>query len=305
MGENFSKELIIDERFQRLTYPLDVQSLAHLETSILSGLCNKSLVVWNGCLIDGFGHYSVYLKHQLPFHIENKEFGSWEAAAVWICAQQLKRNDIPEELRRFLIGTQYLLEKGEAKLLCNGEGSHVKQYGSVCHRIAVRLGGENHVARATVQKYAAYAQALELIRERMPQAVENILSGHTKISHEKLVALSKLESQTFQQAVHQMETMRQPFFTDGIHQQSHRKLEYNTEKLIPRPSVKDMPAFDPDAEITGLTLTVPSWSGSIDRMIQKTDLTLVSMKAKERLISVLLGLQKKVSEALVAIEVAK
>ena len=58
MGENFSKELIIDERFQRLTYPLDVQSLAHLETSILSGLCNKSLVVWNGYLIDGFGHYS-------------------------------------------------------------------------------------------------------------------------------------------------------------------------------------------------------------------------------------------------------
>lgn len=204
-----------------------------------------------------------------------------------------------------MIGTQYLLEKGEAKLLCNGEGSQVKKYGSVCHRIAVRLGAENHVARATVQKYAAYAQALELIRDRMPQAAENILSGRTKISHEKLVALSKLEGQTFQRAVHQMETMRQPFFTDGIHQQYPRKFEYAVEKPIPRPSVKDMPVFDPDAEITGLTLTVPSWSGSIDRMMQKTDLTLVSVKAKERLISVLLGLQKKVSEALAAIEAAE
>lgn len=305
MGENFSKELKIDERFQQLIYPLDVRSLAHLETSILSGLCNKSLVVWNGYLIDGFGHYSVYLKHQLPFHIENKEFNSWEAAATWICTQQLKRDDIPKELRRFLIGTQYLLEKGEAKLLCNSEGSHVKQYGSVCHQIAVRLGVENHVARATVQKYAAYAQALELIRERMPQTTENILSGRIKISHEKLVALSKLEGQTFQWAVHQIEPIKQPFFSGGIRQQYPWKLENSVENPIPGPSVKDMPAFDPDAEITGLTLTIPSWSGSIDRMIQKTDLTLVSVKAKERLTSVLLGIQKKVSEALVAIEVAE
>lgn len=69
------------------------------------------------------------------------------------------------------------------------------------------------------------------------------------------------------------------------------------------PSVKDMPTFDPDAEVTGLTLTIPSWSGSIDRIIGGTDLSNVSAEAKARLTSALLGLKGKISEMLMAIGV--
>lgn len=69
-----------------------------------------------------------------------------------------------------------------------------------------------------------------------------------------------------------------------------------------RASVKDMPAYDPDAEVAGLTLTIPSWSGSIERVIRETDLDIVSTNAKERLVSALRRLQKKVSETLTAIE---
>lgn len=72
---------------------------------------------------------------------------------------------------------------------------------------------------------------------------------------------------------------------------------------IPGPSVKDMPAFDPDAEITGLTLTVPSWSGSIHRIIARTDLSIVSAGAKKRLASALLRLREEISETLAAVGV--
>jgi hypothetical protein len=44
-------------------------------------------------------------------------------------------------------------------------------------------------------------------------------------------------------------------------------------------AVKDVPKFDPDAEIVGLSLTVPSWTGSLKRM-QEKDMSEVSMKAK-------------------------
>lgn len=64
-----------------------------------------------------------------------------------------------------------------------------------------------------------------------------------------------------------------------------------------------MPAFDPDAEVTGLTLTIPSWSGSIDRITGGTDLSIVSAEAKARLASVLLNLQEKTAEMLMAIGV--
>ena len=47
-------------------------------------------------------------------------------------------------------------------------------------------------------------------------------------------------------------------------------------------SVKDVPKYDPDGEIVGLSLTVPSWADSLKRM-QEKDLSEVSMKAKQDL----------------------
>jgi len=302
MEEYTFKKLQIDERFRRLVCPMDRQSFAQLEADILSGRRIEPLVVWDGFLIEGFNRYKIYSEHQLPFCTKAQEFSCWQAAAAWICVQQLKRDDIPEARRRFLIGAQYLLETEEAKLRFSGR-LHVKQYGSACHRIAVRLGAENHVARATVQKYAAYTQTLELVRERAPKIAEDILAGRSKISQEKLTALSQLEEQAFQQAVHRLETARELDLSNKMNRKGYRKMDGDEDKLISGPSVKDMPAFDPDAEITGLTLTVPSWSGSINRILAGTDLRIVSVGAKKRLASALLRLQEKISETLTAIGV--
>lgn len=302
MEKHTYKEIQIDERFQQLAYPMDRQSFTLLEADILSGRYSEPLVIWNGVLIDGFSQYKIYSEHQLPFCAENMEFASWEITAAWICAQQLKRTDIPKELRRFLIGTQYLLEKEDAKRRCSSR-LNVKQYGSVRHQIAVRLGAENHVARATVQKYAAYAQMVEMVRAQVPQAAQDILAGRCKISHEKLAALSKLDARSFQRTLSQMTASQQLFLTKKTAPQKIKKTCNAAGDAVLASSVKDMPAFDPDAEVTGLTLTIPSWSGSIDRTICGTNLSLVSAEAKARLASALLNLQKKAAEMLMAIGV--
>ena len=70
----------------------------------------------------------------------------------------------------------------------------------------------------------------------------------------------------------------------------------------PVPSVKDMPAFDPDADINVLTLTIPSWSSSINRVRTKTDLSIVSAGAKERLVTQLRLLIQRIEEILAAVE---
>jgi hypothetical protein len=63
-----------------------------------------------------------------------------------------------------------------------------------------------------------------------------------------------------------------------------------------------MPAFDPDAEVAGLTLTVPSWVSSIDRTLTNSDLKTVSGKAKENLAIALTDLITKISALLIAIK---
>lgn len=67
-------------------------------------------------------------------------------------------------------------------------------------------------------------------------------------------------------------------------------------------SIKDMPAFDPDADINGLALTIPSWSSSIDRVLKQTDLSIISSHAREGLVRQLLSLTDHVSDLLGAIK---
>ena len=67
-------------------------------------------------------------------------------------------------------------------------------------------------------------------------------------------------------------------------------------------AIKNTPDFDPDAEITGLILTIPSWASSIRRTRSHTDLSKVSLKARMNLEHVLFNLQATIEELLRAIK---
>ena len=62
-----------------------------------------------------------------------------------------------------------------------------------------------------------------------------------------------------------------------------------------------MPAFDPDAEVIGLTLTIPSWSSSIDRIVH-SNLENVSDTARLNLHRALLELQDRINTMISAIK---
>ena len=52
---------------------------------------------------------------------------------------------------------------------------------------------------------------------------------------------------------------------------------------MPRPpqqrTIKDMPEYDPDAEVMTLLLTLPSWTDKIRKTRESTDLTIISRNA--------------------------
>lgn len=303
MEEHTYKELQIDERFQRLVYPMDRQSFAQLEADILSGHCVEPLVVWNGFLIGGFSQYKVYSEHQLAFCTKEIEFNCREAAVAWICVQQLKRSDIPDALRRFLIGIQYRSEAAAVKLFRDEKAWFQNGREPICQQIAARIAEENHIALETVKRFSSFAATLEDIRLRAPKAVEEIMYGRVKIADKHLLQLSRLNDRSFQRVLHQLGSTQQSLVSRSAGRRTAKNSDNTSGRAVLGPSVKDMPAFDPDAEVTGLALTIPSWSGSIDRTIGGTDLSIVSAQAKARLASALLDLQGKTAEMLMAIGV--
>lgn len=232
-----------------------------------------------------------------------------EESISWICANQLRRTDITEEARKFLIGMQYEAEKVLKKLVKENLDQHsnipndLLSSARLRGRAAEPIAKANHISYGTVVKYAEYTRALEEVWHKVPELVPKILSGRFKISQKNLIELSLLNKEQIKRMASHIEQEQQTYVQ---YKQTRQEIQRRTARFDSErqalPSVKDMPSFDPDAEIAGLTLTIPSWSGSIDRIRKITNLSIVSSAAKGRLKDALLGLQTKIDEMLSAIK---
>ena len=316
MSEKAVYKLKINMEFKNLIRPLQKKEFLQLEANILSDGCRDPIVTWKGFIVDGHNRYEICTEHQIPFEILEMDFECKEAAIAWICANQLGRRNITEETRKFLIGMQYETEKviasrrnaqGTNQYSLPGQGprklTDAERQAASGHLTAQKIADENHISQGTVQKYAMYTRALEEIGKTCPSLVPKILSGRYKISHKNLLELSRMSPEEMKKVVRKIEVTQQPFVKyNTTRQEVQRSVGQFGRVLNTGPSVKDMPAFDPDAEITGLTLTIPSWASSIDRTRSKADLSIVSDRARDRLAEALTELQGKVSEMLTALK---
>lgn len=308
--------LNIDKNFKNLIRPLQKKEFLQLEANLLADGCRDPIITWNGFIIDGHNRYELCMRHRISFAVVEMEFDCRESVIAWICANQLGRRNITEKTRKFLIGMQYESEK-LAHSLKNARG--INQYSEPgelpCaisesseetkpsfsgHVTAQRIAQENQISGGTVLKYAVYTRALETIGQKAPEMVPKILSGRYKISHKNVVELSGLTSDKIKKVGRRMDRSQQPFVQ---YNRTRQEIQYTKGQTgLPEspstPSVKDMPAFDPDAEITALTLTIPSWVSSIKRTQANTDFDRVSDYAKDKLADTLIVLQHAISKIL-------
>lgn len=320
MKEKHISILKIDMQFKNLICPLSKKEYLQLEENILSDGCRDPIITWNGIIVDGHNRYEICTRHLIPFYVEPIEFDCRESAIAWICANQLGRRNITDETRKFLIGKQYESEKIVSRIRNpKGHNQHNAKDDSsryipndtadeaesnYRHITSGRIADENHVSRGTVEKYAIYSRAVDAIAKKEPAIVPKILSGQYKISHKHLVELSKLSPEDIQKVERRIEKLKRPYVQ---YNKTRREIQFTSEQAVcpertPAVTVKDMPAFDPDAEITGLTLTIPSWAGSIERAREKSDFTIISSDAREKLIAALESLSLRVEEMLSAME---
>ncbi len=320
MKEKALPELQIDEEFRTLIRPLTSKEFRQLEQNLLRDGCMDPIVTWNGIIVDGHNRYKICKKHEIPFEVIEIDFRSKAEAIIWICDQQLGRRNISDETRKFLIGTQYSAEK---MILKNPKG--VNQYypynrdehaeeekgnqqksagTQYIHVTAKRIADEHHISSGTVSKYAQYAQAIEEIRKKAPSVLPLILSGSVKISHKNTVRLSKMEPNQIQIIIDRLKKQSESYVQ---YKNSRKEIETGTEESSvlawpAGPSIKDMPPYDPDAEATALTLTIPTWSDSLVRARKQIDLSTVSERARNRMSEALLKLTETAEEFLKAVQ---
>ncbi len=288
--------LKIDPELKELIRPLTKKEFLQLEENLLTDGCIDPIITWNGFIIDGHNRYEICCRHNIPFQILEKEFPSKDAVIAWMCANQLGRRNLSEETRKYLIGLQYEAEKKQNKNLqgWNQYQSDPEQssededtmYKTVTgHITAQKIATENHVSYATVQKYAAYSRAIEKLKENEPEIVPKILSGKYKIAHKYVIQLATLPPEEIKKVNRRLQKKKSEVLRYKNSRNALPRPKPNTSP--PQPSIKDMPAFDPDATITELTLTLPSWTSSIERSLKVIDFNIVTDQARKNLREVL------------------
>ncbi|MGE5417443.1 MAG: hypothetical protein ACM3UZ_11970 [Acidobacteriota bacterium] len=313
MAEQYIYELKIDTGFKRLIAPLDAEELKQLEQNIIRDGCREPICVWNNTILDGHNRYEICTRLQIPFMIQQIFLENREEAVVWICANQLSRHSITEETRRYLIGKRYEMEKILGAHNAAGTNHHTKKevrakmlpeppFGVTAGRTRERLGEEYNISHASILSYEKYAQALDALSRVVPELVPKILSSEVKISLENTIELSRLSNQDTKQ-LSQLISDDATEFAENLRKILPKK-QRPAEKMsltIPAGSVKDMPVYDPDVEISSLTLTIPSWVSSINRTCSTVNLSVITDNARSKLVKQLLELKETIDSMLAAI----
>ncbi len=179
---------------------------------------------------------------------------------------------------------------------------------------AAVIGQEYNVSHFAVHTYKDIAKAVDMIAEKDARLSDMYLSGQVRIKKDDLDTIADLNrSQTralTNLLIRQKKTIcRSQDILDALSAQRNYEKENTAARerrrsaaMGTQPSVKDMPAFDPDSEVASLSLTIPTWNTSIDRVFTNTDLRAISDKARTQLKAELLTLRDSVDLVLLAIE---
>ncbi|EKE02063.1 MAG: hypothetical protein ACD_20C00430G0005 [uncultured bacterium] len=160
---------------------------------------------------------------------------------------------------------------------------------------AERIAKEYNLAEATIKRYGRYARSIDNLAKNEDELIPKILTGKVKISQDNVSKLTKQSSEVVNNIKNQLSKSDSDFVRYS-----------NVRKIIPvkkeKVTVKDMPVYDPDAEISSLTLTIPSWISSIERTLSNSDFNKTSSKARIKLQNELKQLGYTVNVMLLAIE---
>lgn len=314
MAEQCTYRLKIDAYFKQIIQPLSAEEFRQLEQDIIRNGCREPLCVWYNTILDGHNRYEICAKQQIPFMIQRIYLKNREEAIVWICANQLGRRNITEEMRKYLIGKRYEIEKILGAHIAAGTNQYTKKevgakmlpeplFGATAGRTRERLGEEYNISHASILNYEKYTQALDSLSKVIPELVFKILASDVKISLENTIALSKLSGQEVRRLSQLVsdDTTEFVFNLRKVLQKNQGSVEKNPLS-VPVGLVKEMPAYDPDAEISSLTFTIPSWISSINRARSAADLSDITDNARGKLEKELTELKETINNMLVAIK---
>lgn len=305
---NESLYLKTNPEWEHLIYPLTPKERKALHEELDEKGYRGTIKVWNLYVLADHEAFEYCKKKGLSYRIEHIKAKNMEEALLWICKYELEnRKWLPEEMKKYLIGKRYVLERVlgahsymEAKKIANKNPKYKQQIGETKYDETAtstrqRIGSDYHISYITVRKYGIYAEMIDVIMEVSRDLAKEILNGNIRISHENLEAIGSLPPNEIKNAANKILSEHK----NNKNYSAPREIllqtpGFESRTIAPVGLIKNMPEYDPDAEVSSLIYTIPMWISSINRAKSATDMTKVSAVAKSRLKKALRDLNESI-----------
>ena len=291
--------LLADETFRTLNIPISPASRKEMERKIRKGESVEPIISWKGYIVTGYEQDDLCLKYHRSVYTKEMHFHRKSDAVAWLCQQQLKRTDLIWAAKAWLISRLYEALREVANRQVAREEFQYRQLSPSSHTneyfgqpkensvILKQLGTDYNYHKETIRRYVRFGRQLDELDVMVPGVRIRVLTGELEVLIRYMPALLKMPVEDLKEMVDNKncKTLLPPseyFVKTETKKNDHPKTSIHVE-----PGIKQMPEYDPDAELNGLRYTIPAWKKAILRTAIRTDFSQTTDFGKESLKQVL------------------
>lgn len=288
--------LLVDEEFLSLDIPISPEQYAEMGYQIKKDIYREPVVIWQDYIIEGFQRFNLYQKHHKYYPVESHNFSSRYFAVAWSCRNQLKRKDLTANAEAWLLYRLYGAEKKIEQKKKARDQFQYRQLSPSTHSwpdeqfpqkeepvVIDRICAEYNISAATLKRYITFGQSIDQIEKLFPGVRNRILTGDLEVARARAPDLLRMPRKDLQEMIENPRCHRldPPKDEQDTNKSLRNRKRARNVKL--KTGIKEMPKYDPDAELNGLTYTVSAWKNAVSRAIEKSDFDKASMMGKHRL----------------------
>ncbi len=291
--------LLADETFRALNIPISSVSRKEMERKIRKGESVEPIISWKGYIVTGYEQDDLLLKYHRSVSTKEMFFPRKSDAVAWLCQQQLKRADLVWTAKAWLISRLYEALRDVANRQVAREEFQYRQLSPSSHVhepfeqpkesgvILRQLGVEYNYHKETIRRYVHFGRQLDVLEGMVPGIRVRILTGELDVMIRHMPALVQMPIEDLKEMAEnrKCKALLPPsalIIKEEIRKDARQKTNIHVE-----PGIKQMPEFDPDAELNGLRYTIPAWKKAILRTTTRTDFSRISDAGKKSLKSAL------------------
>lgn len=297
----YSLLLISDETFRALNIPISQEARKELDRKIKKCEPVPPIISWKGRILTGYEQDEICLKYHRNFAVSKEMYFPRKSDAIaWLCHEQLKRDDLNWAAKAWLISRLYEALRDISKRHAAKDDFKYRQLSPTLQTsttpsgpsrengsILKQLGEEFNCHKETIHRYVRFGRQLDKLEEMVPGSRIKVLTGSQTIMMAHMSALLKMPVEQLDKMINDKQTRRLIPSRDYYAPNQRVRKARPKKEIKYEPGIKQMPKYDPDAELNGLRYTVGAWRKAIARTAIQADLNRASEAGKDDLKQVL------------------